>query len=93
MRRIRNRERTAAIVTAACLAGLVASLLLAPMVYAEGCPGSAEMDFSCQQYPPQTLLGDEANLWLWFAAPLMILLGAVLLIRRATPDTRDPIPR
>jgi hypothetical protein len=78
----RSAERTAAILIGAFLAALISSLLLAPLIFVEGCPGSAGQD-SCRQYPPRTLLGHEANIWLWGVTVVAIGLVTVWLIRRA----------
>lgn len=86
MRPQRSPERTAAILIGAFLACLVASLLLAPMIFAQGCPSSTESTDSCRDYPPMTLLGYEANVWLWGAVMAAIVLVTVWLVRRAEPN-------
>lgn len=86
MRPQRSQERTAAILIAAFLACLVASLLLAPMIFVQGCPGSTGSTESCRDYPPMTLLGHQANVWLWGAAIAAIVLITVWLVRRADPN-------
>lgn len=86
MPRIRSPERTAVILVTAFVAAVVASLLLAPMIEVQGCAASTDSrDPSCQDYPPQTLWGYEANVWIWIAALLAISVIAFWLIRRAKP--------
>jgi hypothetical protein len=85
MRPERSAQRTVAILIGAFLAAIVASLLLGPMIFVEGCPASAGTVGSCRQYPPRTLLGHEANVWLWGSALAAIGSVSVWLIWRATP--------
>ena len=89
MRPERSAERTAAILISAFLVAVIASVALAPMIFAEGCPGSAAPDDSCRQSPPRTLLGYEANqVWLWAATMVATALVTVWLIRRAAPNRK-----
>lgn len=66
----------------ALMAAVVASLLLAPMSQASGCASSAvSADPSCQTFPARTLIGFEANPWLWAAVLLVIAVVTVWVLR------------
>ena len=86
----RNGQRTAAVIVPAVVLALVASLLLAPMVFPGMCTDSAEPSESyCTDLPAQTLLGFPAHVGLWVTvlAAIAVATAASLVWSRSRRST------
>ncbi|WP_127474442.1 hypothetical protein [Microbacterium sulfonylureivorans] len=71
----RKAGRAALVVGCAAVLALIASLILAPMVFPGMCVDSTEPDQTyCTDLPAQTLVGLQAHLGLWIA--VLVAIGA-----------------
>ena len=75
----RSPEYVAVVLTGAVIVALVVSALLAPIMIPAGCDASPDPDGDpfCTTYPAQTLLGLEANVWLW--AGVLVIVAAIAI--------------
>ncbi|MHC2998800.1 hypothetical protein [Microbacterium sp. HJ5] len=87
----RSGEHIVLIFVGAFVAFVVASLLLAPTTTPGMCVDSPDPDASyCTEFPMQTLLGFEANAWVWIGALVVIVIRAAALIARGRRRRRAP---
>ena len=78
---LRHRSR-AATVWLGVLAGVLATVLFAPIISMGWCADAAEGGESICGSIQTSLVGIETNVWLWAAAVVIVIVATVLLARR-----------
>lgn len=83
----RHRSR-AATVWLGVLAGVVATVLFAPIMTVGWCADAAEGGESFCGSMQTSVVGIESNVWLWAAAVVIVIVATVLAERRRRAELR-----